>query len=230
MTPYLSRLTNSPEIVALLIGIFVLIGACGKEINDKSFWKGVKNFWKQIEALFLVLLILLAVILHFELIDYQKHLRFISFIMGLLVTLSLGALWPIIRDHITKDIVIELPTNMGESERKKIIKMSEGGKYIGIFERILYYIAFVILWENATTVIAAIVGFKVAAKWETWKNIVQVPRGKSEGFPDDISSFLFRRRWGESVLIRFVVGTFSNILYAVIGFGFYSWFLKTFDP
>jgi hypothetical protein len=196
----------------------------------KYVWRSIQKFVKSLDKeslLISVLLILLATLA----VYVTVLVKIIPFILGLAVTFFLGTSLPVIRNQATNDIVIDRPTKMNRADYKKIKKMSEGGKYIGCLERILYYISLVAAtWENAAQLIAAILAFKVAAKWETWKNIVQVPSDKTKESYDDYSYFLFRRQWGQSVLVRFVVGTFSNILFAIIGYGVYSWLKGTFDP
>jgi hypothetical protein len=65
--------------------------------------------------------------------------------------------------------------------------------------------------------------FKIAAKWEVWKNIHKFP----DKFTDDPSNILdelrARNEIGSITLSRFLIGTLGNILV-----GFFSFFLANF--
>lgn len=62
-------------------------------------------------------------------------------------------------------------------------------------------------------IIGGWLAFKVAAKWEVWKNIVQVPDslGKSP-----IEYLKARSALGSYILTRFLVGTLANVLVGLV--------------
>jgi len=149
----------------------------------------------------------------------KNYPKAIPFIAGLIITIILG--WFVVKklmDCSTKKMD-EPPPGMSNNLWNELTSLKDGGKYIGNLERILFYIAF---WYDKPILIGGILTFKVAAKWEAWKNIVQVPERKLNGFIDDTSYFIFRRQWGSKLLTRFLVGTFSNILIAFVGYGIYK--------
>ena len=215
-----------PSISVFLTGILLLvILCCGRkkkilDTKDKVF-------------LFPILLILLAILIFFLVIYFFEPenitLRFakpISFIIGLAATEALGSLIPMLFKHTEKKIHIERPIGMSDEQWRGLWQIAKGGCIVGHLERILYFIA---LLFNPVY-IGGILTFKIAAKWEAWKNIVQVPQKKLEGFPSELSYFIYRKKLGSRLLNRVLVGTFSNILFAVVGYGFYLWFLKVLDP
>jgi hypothetical protein len=84
------------------------------------------------------------------------------------------------------------------------------GDWIGFLERMLAFVAF---WQDELTIVAGWFAFKLAAKWETWKNIVQFP----DTLPGtDVVDYLrARNALGSWLLGRFLLGTALNVL---IGF------------
>jgi hypothetical protein len=94
------------------------------------------------------------------------------------------------------------------------------GKYnswLGAFEITLFYICLLI---NKPEGIGAWLVFKVAAKWESWTNIVKFPE-KIEGV-DEFQYLELRNNLATSVLQRFLIGTILNILLAFIGVAIFS--------
>lgn len=90
-------------------------------------------------------------------------------------------------------------------------EIGQPGKWLGSIERILVFFA---VWIGEYTIIAALLAFKVAAKWEVWKNIVNVPASMPE-INDNLAYLRSRRIWGAKVFSGFTIGTFLNVL---IGF------------
>lgn len=89
----------------------------------------------------------------------------------------------------------------------QIVERTAGGKWIGALERYLSLAAF---WTENPSLIAGWLAFKVAAKWEVWKHIVQVPPAL-EGIPP-IQWYGIRSLLGSWILTRFWLGTLVNIL------------------
>jgi hypothetical protein len=86
---------------------------------------------------------------------------------------------------------------------------SKAGAWLGILERILSFIAFYI---DAPIVIAGWLGFKVASKWQVWTNVVQLPKSLKAEEESNFSLLVARRNWGALLLMRFLIGTLSNVL------------------
>jgi hypothetical protein len=88
------------------------------------------------------------------------------------------------------------------------------GEILGFFERIFFFGSF---WlDNAGTLIAGYLLFKVGTKWEVWANIVAPSKIGSED--SSIDYLLFRRRWSEKIMMPFLIGTLGNVLAAGGGF------------
>lgn len=204
--------------------VCVLCWACKRGILNS---KDKKLLFPTLLIVFVVL-IFLAYILKLEnfLAEFTKPIQPIPFIMGLTATQAFGSLLPILLKYTERKIHIELPDGISEKQWKDIWEVPKGGDIVGHLERILYFIA--LLFDPLY--IGGLLTFKIAAKWEAWKNIVQVPQQRPEGFPSELNYFIFRRKLGSKLLNRFLVGTFSNILFAVVGYGFYQWFLIVLDP
>lgn len=217
-----------PTGCAFLAGILlvcVLCWACKRGILDS---KNRVLLLSPIILIVFAILIFLAYILAPEnfLTQFARPIQPIPFIMGLAATEALGSLLPILLKCTERKIHIEIPGGISEKQWKDLWEVPKGGDIVGHLERILYFIA--LLFDPLY--IGGLLTFKIAAKWEAWKNIVQVPQRKLEEFPSELSYFIFRRKLGSKLLNRFLVGTFSNILFAVAGYGFFRWFLIMLDP
>ena len=66
------------------------------------------------------------------------------------------------------------------------------------------------LWIGASSLIAAWLAFKVACKWEVWRNVVQFPV-ELDGIPE-IDWFNARGALGSWLLTRFWIGTLSSLV------------------
>lgn len=104
------------------------------------------------------------------------------------------------------------------------------GKYnawLGAFEITFFYICILV---NKPEGIGAWLVFKVAAKWESWTNIVNFPKKprvlnkKKNKFNviDDFEYLRLRNDLATSVLQKFLIGTILNILIAFIGVTIFS--------
>lgn len=85
------------------------------------------------------------------------------------------------------------------------------GKGIGYLERLLILLAF---WIGEHELVVAWFAFKVAAKWEAWTNIVQVPAALDSIPP--LAWVQGRLQLGSWILSRFLVGTLINVLIAAV--------------
>lgn len=98
------------------------------------------------------------------------------------------------------------PGGITQAEWNAITKRVDAGGPIGFFERLLIALSF---FTEKEAIIAAWFGFKVAAKWEAWKNIVQVP-SRVDQIPQ-LAWFQVTKLFGSWVLSRFLVGTLVNL-------------------
>ena len=124
-----------------------------------------------------------------------------------------------ISEDVWRDLVYPQSTDVDKKGYIEQIKKfpTEPGIWLGVLERLLSFAAFFV---NAPIVVAGWFAFKVASKWQVWANVVQVPKSleKEEENTDiekTISYIKARHRWGALLLMRFLIGTLSNVL---IGF------------
>lgn len=96
----------------------------------------------------------------------------------------------------------------------KIDKYVSPGGYLGFFERILFFGS---AYGGKYEVIGVWLAFKVATKWNAWKNIVQVPESLPEkkNKEDEIQWLTAKREFSGWVMIRFQIGVILNILAGV---------------
>ncbi|MEW8185663.1 MAG: hypothetical protein AB2794_11685 [Candidatus Thiodiazotropha endolucinida] len=87
-------------------------------------------------------------------------------------------------------------------------------EWLGILERILSFTAFFL---NAPLIIVGWLAFKVASKWQVWANVVQVPKASDGAIDKSSITFLIaRHRWGSFILMRFLIGTVTNVLLGIV--------------
>lgn len=86
----------------------------------------------------------------------------------------------------------------------------EGGELIGAIERVLFFLAIILI---TPAVIGIWLAFKVASKWAEWQHIVQVDK-------DDMP-LTQRREFGNYIFTRFIVGTGVNLVIAMVFGGVY---------
>lgn len=88
-------------------------------------------------------------------------------------------------------------------------------RWLGRFEVTLFYICLFVKPEG----IGAWLAFKVAVKWESWTNIIKMPRKIKE--INDFEYLVFRNKLATTVMQKFLIGTIGNILAAAIGMGLF---------
>jgi hypothetical protein len=131
-------------------------------------------------------------------------------LVGVVVTLVLGCGVGTIMDLLIPRP--DRPKALKEEVWNAMTQRVQTGKWIGLFERLVSLIAF---WIPAYAILGGWLAFKVAAKWETWKNIVQVPaslKGVSE-----LAWYQGRIAYGSWLFSRFLVGTSLSVLVGAIG-------------
>ena len=103
------------------------------------------------------------------------------------------------------------PTGVDQAVWNKILDWKNGGLLIGLFERFLALASF---WIPAHAILGAWLAFKLAAKWESWANVVKVPQTLPK--VSDLDLFRARRQLGSHVLSRFLLGTLLNVLIGLV--------------
>jgi hypothetical protein len=110
------------------------------------------------------------------------------------------------------------PLGFDENLWKDNIVKRDTGSSIGLLERIVIVIAFCI---NQYEIVGFWFTFKLAAKWEVWKNIVRVPELMDKVSPQEW--FAARSQLGGYIYTRFLMGTLANLLigYVAVEIGKY---------
>ncbi|MCI0451602.1 MAG: hypothetical protein L0Z51_04310 [Candidatus Latescibacteria bacterium] len=98
--------------------------------------------------------------------------------------------------------------------------IEHAGKWLGGLERL---VALASAWTGAYELLAGWLAFKVASKWEVWSNVLKVP----DSLPDvpPLEYLKARRIWGSLMLMRFLIGTLSNVLLGFVAayIGQHTW-------
>jgi hypothetical protein len=136
------------------------------------------------------------------------------YVAGYVFTSILGGRLVKLLDKISSDIDNNPPTHIEPNQWKEILSPGNkrAGLWLGRFERLFFLIMFI---SEAYILAGFWLAFKVASKWETWQNIVQVPDDEVQGFNLGV---LDRRNWGDRVLQRFLLGTLGNLLAGFFGY------------
>lgn len=139
---------------------------------------------------------------------------FLSFIAGLvaLVVIRWVCVKRIIEAATSKPLEADAPTEEAAKWVDIVTYRSNGGWYIGFFESVLFYSAFVLADTSVQFIIAGYLAFKVACKWEVWSHVYRVPNA-IRGV-DPVKYLHFRVRWGAYLFDRFIVGTLLSLLTA----------------
>lgn len=98
--------------------------------------------------------------------------------------------------------------------------IKDNSKILGMFESLIFYSSLAIGRPEG---IAVWLTFKIAAKWESWANIIKAPN-KIEGINTPEGEFEYlgvRNRFATDIMQRFLIGTAGNIIAAFIGSGVY---------
>jgi len=217
-----------------LIGVICILVAVISVLAIKP-WKH-DNLWKDIFPLMSLFIALSLFILGLEFVFRWFELlpekipgidkpELIGAVIGFFVTHALGPLIPLLKKYSDCP---DCPQSMDEKTWEILVRSANrGGVCIGYVERTLFYISFFL----NPLYIGGLLTFKVLAKWEAWKNIVKVPEKDVGLFKYNASDFfLFRFKWGGYFMTTFIIGTFSNIIFAAVGYGLYTWVVKVLDP
>jgi hypothetical protein len=105
------------------------------------------------------------------------------------------------------------PKGVDHARWEALTEYSGGARFLGFLECLVAFAAF---WRHEPLIIAAWLTFKVAAKWEVWKNVVQVPQKLGDDL-DPLDWLTAKNAWGTRLLNRFLIGTLANILVGLTG-------------
>jgi energy-converting hydrogenase Eha subunit A len=144
----------------------------------------------------------------------------LEIVVGILVALIMGPVvgWVLKLAHLK----LEKPDGIGEEiwEALQPKGIEHAGKWLASLERL---VALASAWTGHYELVAGWLAFKVASKWEVWTNVLKVP----ESLPDiaPLQYLRVRRVWGSMMLMRFLVGTLSNVLLGVLAayIGQHTW-------
>ena len=89
----------------------------------------------------------------------------------------------------------------------------KGSRYLGYLERTILFLSLAI---GKYEIAGGWLAFKLAAKWQSWDQVVQIPQ-KLSPLMDDVQFLHVRHIWGTRLLNTFLVGTAANIVAAFIG-------------
>lgn len=149
-------------------------------------------------------------------LNNKAIIKIVPFLIGLGVILVLGPAVKVIKRKAENDVQeIPLPTGVNKDLWDKFISNPESpGAWIGNLERVLFYF---FLWVEKPEFIGGILVFKIATKWEAWKNITKVPEKLNR--INDLEFAVARRMWGAKRYAGLFIGTLGNILAALAGYG-----------
>jgi hypothetical protein len=140
---------------------------------------------------------------------------FLSIIIGLVTTFVFGfAVGPLVRT-VRDSMPLPPPSDELQKKWQELTtdpKCDKSGAYLGHVERILFFAG---IWSGFGMVVAGWLAFKVASKWEVWRNLIAVPSTLKD--VDEFHYLVARRRWGSQRLMTFLIGTGANILIAFAG-------------
>jgi hypothetical protein len=95
----------------------------------------------------------------------------------------------------------------------ELFTLPEGGWVVGILERIVYLLTFLI---GQPGLILGWLAFKLGAQFQAWATIIKVPE-KVKGV-NDLEYLKARKMWGDRKYQRFLLGTALNILISLLVF------------
>ena len=136
----------------------------------------------------------------------------LQFVIGLALVTLLGLGVPPLLERVKKGMKLAPPNNSVREEWKQLTGGNEGGCILGVLERWLFFAVF---WINEPTAIAVWLAFKVASKWDAWKNVIAIPE-KMDG-ATEWEFLTARRKWGSQMYATFLIGTLANVLIGMLG-------------
>jgi hypothetical protein len=98
-----------------------------------------------------------------------------------------------------------------EKWRELVAGNARAARWLGSLEGLLAYASSLMFDKNAALIIGGYLAFKVASKWESWQNIIQVPQSLTG--VSEIDFLRARRQWGTTIYLRFLIGTLLDVLF-----------------
>lgn len=133
-------------------------------------------------------------------------------VFGLMANFFLGQAVQCLIDIATSSIKLELKDEKNKEKWLELTSGNDGGWLIGFIERLLFFSAF---WNtDLLIIIGAWLAFKVATKWDSWSNVIAIPK-EIEGI-NSIDYLIARRKWSSHLLVSFQVGTLSNLFFSYL--------------
>jgi hypothetical protein len=143
----------------------------------------------------------------------------LSLVLGSLIAYYLSKTWyeywKDIKDKMIPEKELDKQARRKFEQIYKDVTYQEGPKLLGCFETLFTVISVI----TYPLLIIGWLTFKVATKWETWKNIVDVQSNIDEETSKPFLNFYFRFLWGGKVMQQFWIGTMINIFAGIIGGG-----------
>lgn len=148
----------------------------------------------------------------------QDFLHLITLLIALVLVLPFDRPFGRKLNEITKAVEPRAPAKVDDEAWKGVIWTGKkedyvGGRWIGRFEVFMFLAA---LSFDKQIIIGAWLAFKVATKWEVWRNVVRVP--ETLKCSEEISWLQSRTAWGTWLLNRFLLGTIGNLAIAFVAF------------
>ncbi|MDH3280932.1 MAG: hypothetical protein OEQ18_07360 [Gammaproteobacteria bacterium] len=129
---------------------------------------------------------------------------------GLAVTIGIGfGVGPFLHTAVREP---KQPTSLSEADWNSLTARPGSGDWLGFLERLLSFATFAVA---EYVILGGWLAFKLAAKWEAWKNIGQVAPSV-ESIPTLIW-YQARSAHSSWLLSRFLIGTLANILIGLVG-------------
>jgi len=130
---------------------------------------------------------------------------------SLVSALVAPALGPAVEWLVSQATPPKKPDAIDAATWARIIETSGAGRWIGHLERLVFVGA---LWTSNETLIAAWLAFKLASKWEVWRNVIHVPDQLAP--LSAVEWFATRSSFGSWMLSKFWLGTLANVLAAFV--------------
>lgn len=145
-------------------------------------------------------------------------LDLITFFVSAVIVLPFGRIIGRKINEITSELEPSSPEGVDEDDWKRVVwtgkqEQYKGGRWVGRLECLVFVAA---LSFSGPIIIGAWLAFKVATKWEVWRNVVRVPEVLE--LSTEISWLQARTSWGTWLLNRFLIGTLANLLASFLAF------------
>jgi len=139
----------------------------------------------------------------------------ITAVVGLALVSMAGLLVGHLLKWATKKVPLTPPHPDMATSWQDLTGGDEGGAVIGWLERTTFFLAFWLQGGIAgAAIVAAWLTFKLGSKWQAWTQTTALPETLDGVEPLDY--LVARRRWGSHVLVTFLVGTLTNVIFGLV--------------